>query len=142
MGSDQQTSNRGVRRQALVYLEVLYAVVSVAAAVALIFRLGPVQYAANGTSISVLGAAVMAMGLGALGVARDPVRCSSVLMVQLIFATISALALAWKFAGEGSLRALYLLVPLVVFIALLLVLRPATRPEEPPRLSESAPGGE
>jgi len=118
----------------LVYLEVLYAVVSVGAAVALIFRLGPVQDAANGTSISVLGAAVLALGLGALGVARDPVRCNSVVVVQLIFATISALALAWKFAEEHSLRALYLLVPLVVFIVLLLMLRPVTRSEEPPAI--------
>jgi hypothetical protein len=99
-----------------VYLEVLSAVVSVVAGIALVFRLGPVQAAANGTSISILGAAVLALGLRALGVARDPVRCSSVLMVQLIFATISALALAWKFAGERSLRALYLLVPLAMSI--------------------------
>lgn len=127
------------RRKALAYAEVLYAAVSLAVAVALIFLLGPVATAVNGTSVRILGAAVLSLGVGALAVAHDPVGNRVMLPVQIIFTTLSALALAWKLAFDHSGRALWLLLPLVVFIVLLLALSRAARPDERRELPRSTP---
>jgi Trk-type K+ transport system membrane component len=51
------------------------------------------------------------------------------LHVQIIFTTLSALALARKFLLEHSERAELLLIPLIALVVLLLVLSPATRPD-------------
>jgi hypothetical protein len=139
MGPDRTEHTRSARRRALVYVETVYAAISVGMAIPLIFLLGPVDTASNGTSIRILGGAVLALGIGAVAVVRDPTGNRAMLRVQLVFAVISALALAWKFRVDDSPRALLLLLPLVVFIVLLLALSPAARPDkgkEPPRSTQ------
>jgi hypothetical protein len=136
-GQTRPTNSR--RKQALIYVELVYAAISVAVAVPLLFTLGPVNAAQNGTSLRILGAAVLALGVGALAVVRDPVGNRVILVVQLLFTTLSGLALVWKLASELSVRALWLLVPLVVFIGLLVALAPALRREELHRLPASTP---
>ena len=127
------------RRRSLAYVEVVYAAVGLAVAVALIFTLGPADNVVNGTSVRILGAAVLSLGVGALAVAHDPVGNRVMLRVQIIFTTLSAFALAWKLAVEHSATALWLLLPLVVFIVLLLVLSPAARPAKRHEVPMSPP---
>jgi len=124
-------------RRVLTYVEMIYAAASLGMAIALIFLLGPVGNATNGTSIRILGGAVLALGVGALSVARDPVGNRVIVKVQVVFMIISALALGWKSVVDDSERALLILVPLVVFVALLLAVSPGARPDV--RLEEPGP---
>jgi predicted anti-sigma-YlaC factor YlaD len=119
------------RRQALICVELVYAALSLAAAVALILGLGPVANATNQTSVRILGAALLSLAVGALAAARDPVGNRVMLPVEITFTTLSALALVWKLVVDhGGDRTLVLLAPLVVCVVLLLALSPAARPEE------------
>jgi hypothetical protein len=118
------------RRRALIYVQLVYAAVSLAAAVALIFTLGPVAHASNQTSIRILGAALLALGVGALAAARDPVGNRVMLPVEITFTTLTALFLTYKLAVDHSERALLLLLPLLICVVLLCVLSPAARAED------------
>jgi hypothetical protein len=135
----EQGGPKTSKRQALIHIELVYATASLVAAVALIFALGPVAEATNQTSVRILGAALLSLGIGALAVARDPVGNRVMLWVEISFTSLSVLALMWKLAVDhnGNDRALLLLPPLVVCVVLLVALSPATRPEErhkqPPR---------
>ena len=118
----------GGRRRLLEFVELVYAFLSLAAGVALLFSLGPVAHAANQTSEHILGAAVLAMGVGAVAVARDPVRNRALLQVEIVFTALAGLSLVWRLYADGSRpRTWLLLVPLVVGTALLVWLYPASR---------------
>lgn len=116
-----------VKRRALVVAELVYAFLSVAAAVALIFSLGPVSHATNQSSERILGAALLAMGLGALAVARDPAGNRVMLRVEIVFTAVSTLALVWKVVvdEDAGPSTWVLLAGLVVGAAVLAWLSPA-----------------
>jgi hypothetical protein len=115
----------------LIWVELAYGVVSLAAGGALVLALGPVAEATNLTSVRILGAALLALGIGALALARDPVGNRVMLAVEIVFTTVSSLALLWKLVVDGvSDRTVVLLPALVVCAVLLVVLSPATRPAQ------------
>jgi hypothetical protein len=97
--------------------------------VALLLSIGPVAHAANQTSERILGAALLAFGMGAVAVARDPVRNRALLQVEIVFTALCTLSLVWRLLADGSQeRTWLLLVPLVVGTALLVWLYPASGP--------------
>jgi len=115
------------KRRALVLVQLAYAALSAAAAVALIFDLGPVSHAINQTSERLVGAALLAMGVGALAVARDPAANRVMLRVELVFIAACTLSLVWKMVvDEGAGPSTWaLLAGLVVGLTLLGWLAPA-----------------
>ncbi len=123
-------------------MELAYGVVSLAAGGALVLALGPVADATNLTSERILGAALLALGVGALALARDPVGNRVMLAVEIVFSTLSSLALLWKLVVDGaSDRTLVLLPALAACAVLLIFLSPATRParrDEPARRDPSS----
>lgn len=82
-------------------LLVLYFLGSVAIAVPLLSSLGHAGNLAGTTSGKILAAALIAMGIGALGAARDPWRQRLMIQVLIGFAALSALAIACRLAAEG-----------------------------------------
>ena len=119
------------RRRLLEFVELVYACLSVAAGVALLFSIGPVAHAANQTSEHILGAALLAFGIGAVAVARDPVRNRALLQVEIVFTALCTLSLVWRLLADGPReRTWLLLAPLVVGTALLVWLYPASGPEQ------------
>jgi hypothetical protein len=117
----------GAKRRALVLVQLAYAALSAAAAVALVFDLGPVSHAINQTSERIVGAALLAMGVGALAVARDPAANRIMLRVELVFIAACTVSLGWKMViDEGAGPSTWaLLAGLVVGLALLGWLAPA-----------------
>ncbi len=94
---------------------------------ALLFTLGPVATATNQTSVHMLGAALLAIGVGALAVARDPVRNRAMLQVEIVFTALCTLSLVWRLVVDGpQARTWLLLVPLAVGLTLLVWLYPAS----------------
>lgn len=115
------------KRRALVLVQLAYAALSAAAAVALIFDLGPVSHAINQTSERIVGAALLAMGVGALAVARDPAANRIMLRVEFVFLAVCTVSLVWKmviYEGAGP-STWVLLAGLAVGLALLAWLAPA-----------------
>lgn len=110
-------------------MELAYGIVSLAAGGALVLALGPVADATNLTSLRILGAALLALGVGALAVAHDPVGNRVMVLVEIVFTTLAGVALLWKLIVDGvSDRIVVLLPALVACAVLLVVLSPATRP--------------
>jgi len=114
------------RLRLLAYVLYTYAVAGVLVAVPLIFSLGPAATVENQTSVRVLGAALLALSLGALATARDPVRNKALLVVEMLFTGLAALALVWRLAVDHKAhdRAWLLLPPMLVCLVLLLLLFP------------------
>jgi len=104
------TSNEGApagRRHAVVdrltvmrLLLVLYFVGSVAVAVPLLLDVRHAGNLSGTTSGKVLAAALIAMGLGALGAARDPRRQRLMIKVLIVFTTLAALAIVHRLVAE------------------------------------------
>lgn len=82
--------------------QVVYAALSVSAAVALTFSLGPVSHATNQTTAHVVGAALLAMGVGALAAARKPETNSTMLRVEIVFTVLCTLDLVHKLVADGG----------------------------------------
>jgi len=116
-----------LRRRALVVVQYVYAAVSVLAGIALTFALGPVAQATNQTTARIVGAALLAMGVGAFAVARDPEGNRTMLRVEIIFTVLSALEIVRKLIDDegGQGRTWVLLVSLIVGSIVLAVLYPA-----------------
>jgi hypothetical protein len=82
------------------WLLVLYFLGSVAIAIPLVLHLGNAGNLAGTTSGKVLAAALIAMGVGALGAARDPWRQRLVIRVLIVFTSLSALAIVYRLVAE------------------------------------------
>jgi hypothetical protein len=81
-------------------LLVLYFLGSVAVAIPLLLDLGDAGNLAATTSGKVLAAALIAMGVGALGAARDPWRQRLVIQVLIVFTALAACAVVYRLAAE------------------------------------------
>jgi hypothetical protein len=114
------------RLRLLAYVLYAYAVAGVLVGVPLIFSLGPAATVVNQTSGRVLGTALLALSFGALATARDPMRNKALLVVEMLFTGMAALALVWRLAVDENVgdRAWWLLPPMLVCLALLLLLFP------------------
>jgi TRAP-type uncharacterized transport system fused permease subunit len=125
----QAEATRWDKMRLLAYVLYVYAAVAVAVAVALIFLLGPAATIENGTSVRILGAALLALSYGAVAAARDPLRHRVVLIVEVLFMGLSALALVYRLGLEHHMhdRTWLVLPPLLVCLVLLLLLFPYGR---------------
>lgn len=115
-----------MRMRLLAFVLYAYAAVGFVLAVAFFLRLGPVVTVENLTSIRVLGAALVALSMGAVAAAHDPVRNRALVVVEMAFMALASLALAYRIVGEEKPydRAWLILPPMVVCLVLLLLLFP------------------
>jgi hypothetical protein len=107
-------------------VQIVFGAACVAVAAPLILHLGPAATVTNGTSIRVLGAALLALALGAFAAAKDPPGHRVVLRMEIVFSTLSAGFLILRLLRDHIAhdRAWIVLVPLVACLALLIVLYP------------------
>lgn len=117
------------RRQALVVAQLAYAAVSVLAGIALTFSLGPVSHATNQTTARIVGAALLAMAVGAVAAARDPEGNRTMLRVEIVFTVLAALDLVRKLVADegGQGRTWALLIGLIAGSVVLAWLYPAAK---------------
>jgi NO-binding membrane sensor protein with MHYT domain len=115
------------RLRVLVTVELGFAALSLAAAVALTFSLGPVARATNQTTVHLVGAALFALACGAVAAARDPAGNRTVVWIEIVFTSMCALELVRKLVvDEGGRATTWLLLgALVVGLALLVWVAPA-----------------
>ena len=129
------------RRQALVAVQFAFAVLAVIAGIALTFALGPVSDAINQTTARVVGAALLALAVGALAAARDPAGNRAMVRVEIVFTVLCALDLAHKLAIDEGGRVIVwlLLASLIVGAIALAVLYPAAGEAPARRTDGEAP---
>jgi hypothetical protein len=70
-------------------LQLVFGTACVAIAVPFIFQLGPAETVTNGTSLRILGAALLAFAVGAFSTAKDPRRNRTVLRVEIVFTALT-----------------------------------------------------
>jgi peptidoglycan/LPS O-acetylase OafA/YrhL len=114
------------RTRALTIVQLVYALACVTVALPLIFTLGPAADVTNGTSVRLLGAALLAFSVGALAVARYPRRNRALLQVEITFTALTALFLMYRLIADHNPndRAWFLLPPVLIGLALLVLLYP------------------
>jgi len=117
------------RRQALVAAQLAFAAISVLAAIALTFSLGPVSQATNLTTARIVGAALFAMAVGAASAARDPEANRTMLRVEIVFMVLAAIDLVGKLVLDegGQARTWLLLAGLIAGSIVMALLYPAAR---------------
>jgi hypothetical protein len=84
------------------------------------------------TGLKVLGAALAALGVGALLAARDPLRERGLVLTQMVFATLAAFGLAYRLVFARDMTPHTAWVPLalvVVTLVLLLAAYPLRKPK-------------
>jgi hypothetical protein len=102
-------------------LLVAYCLGSVAIAVPLLLDVGHSGNLAGTTSGKILAAALIAMGVGALGAARDPWRQRLVIRVLIVFTALSAAAIVYRLAAERHRHdPAWIVLPLAIAAPLLL----------------------
>ena len=88
------------RSKAIRVLLVVYFAVSIAIAVPLVFYVSNAGNLSGTTSGKVLVAALVAMGIGALGAAREPWRQRLMVQVLIVFTALAACAVVYRLAAE------------------------------------------
>jgi hypothetical protein len=78
----------------------LYFLSSVAVATPLLLDVRHAGNLAATTSGKILAAALVAMGIGALGAARDPLRQRLMIRVLIVFTALSDVVIAYRLAAE------------------------------------------
>ena len=118
--------------KALRGVQLAFGAACVAFALPLIFELGPVETVTNGTSVRVLGAALLS--LAAFSAAKDPRRNRIVLRVEILFTALTAGFLAYRLISDHIAhdRAWFVLPPVAICLILLLVLYPRSDAEPTP----------
>ena len=74
----------------------VYAAFGLAVSVPLMLLLGPAAGTTNATSVRLFGAALFALAVGAVAVARDPARNKIVLVMEIVFTALASLVLTFK----------------------------------------------
>jgi hypothetical protein len=112
--------------RALTYVQIAFGAACVAVAVPLIFELGPAATVTNGTSVRVLGAALLALAVGAFSSAEHARRHWVTLRVEIVFNALTAGFLLYRILVDHLVhdRAWIVLPPVAVGLVLLLVLYP------------------
>lgn len=107
-------------------VQLVYALACLGAGLALIFDIGPAAHVTNGTSVRVLGAALLSFGIGALTTIREPQRDRALLKVEIVFTALTAVSLAYRLVVDHNVhdRAWLVLLPVIVCLALLAALYP------------------
>jgi len=105
----------------------------IAVAGALIFKLGPAATVENGTSVRILGAALIALAVGAFSAMKDPSRHHIMLRVEIVFTALTVVFLLYRmmFHRHADVLSLLVLAPVVICLLLLLVLVPRSAAEPP-----------
>ena len=88
------------RLKAIRILLVVYFVGSIAIAIPLVLFVRHAGNLSGTTSGKVLAAALVAMGVGALGAARDPQGERLMIRVLIVFTTLAALAIIYRLVAE------------------------------------------
>jgi peptidoglycan/LPS O-acetylase OafA/YrhL len=88
------------RAKVIRLLLVVYFAASVAIAVPLVFYVSDAGNLSGTTSGKVLAAALIAMGVGALGAARDPWGQRLMIKVLIVFTALTACAVVYRLAAE------------------------------------------
>lgn len=88
------------RLKAIRLVLVLYFLGSIAIAIPLVFFVRHAGSLSGTTSGKVLAAALVAMGIGALGAARDPWRQRLMIQVLIVFTALAALAIGYRVVAE------------------------------------------
>lgn len=106
-----------------------YALAAVLASVPLMLLIGPAVDVENGTSLRLLGAALFSLGIGAVAVARDPLRNRHLLVVEIVFTALATVMLVLRAIVHHSHvglddRVILVLPPVLVCLVLLLVTFP------------------
>ena len=81
-------------------LLIVYFLGSVAIAILLLLDVGHAGNLSGTTSGKILAAALVAMGIGALGAARDPWRQRLMIRVLIVFTALAALAIVYRLVTE------------------------------------------
>ena len=120
--------------QVLQGVQVAFGAACVAFALPLILQLGPAETVTNGTSVRVLGAALLSLAVAAFSAAKDPRRHRIVLRVEIVFTALTAVFLIVRLASDhvANDRAWLVLTPVVLCLVLLLVLYPRSEGDPPP----------
>jgi hypothetical protein len=115
-------------------VQFLFGAGCVAVAVPLILEVGPAETVMNGTSVRILGAALLSLAVGAFAAARDPLHHRIILRVETVFSALTAAALVYRIANDRHAHdpAWLLLPPVVICLVLLLVLTPRSDADLPP----------
>jgi hypothetical protein len=116
-------------RKLLILVLYVYAASGLAVSVPLMLLLGPSANATNATSVRLFGAALFALAIGALVVARDPARNKTVLLMEIVFTALASLILTAKVVIHHSHpgfdeRDYLFLAPTLACLALLLITFP------------------
>jgi len=115
-------------------IQLLFGAACVEVAVALIFELGPAETVTNGTSVRILGAALIALAFGAFSTVKDPYRHRTVFRIEIVFTALTAVSLIYRLVTDHHTYdpAWLLLPPVVTCLVLLLVFAPRSGDEKPP----------
>jgi hypothetical protein len=130
------------RLKAIRLLLVLYFLASIAIAIPLLVYVRHAGNISGTTSGKVLAAALIAMGVGALGAARDPWRQRLVIQVLIVFTALAACAIVYRLAAERHPHdPAWIVLPFAIAApAVLAYFCPRTEPagasDDPPRDSE------
>jgi hypothetical protein len=88
------------RLKVMRWLLILYFLGSVAVAIPLVLNLAHAGNLSRTTSGKVLAAALIAMGVGALGAARDPWAQRLMIRVLIVFTSLAAVAVVYRLVTE------------------------------------------
>jgi hypothetical protein len=115
-------------------VQVAFGAACVAFALPLILQLGPAQTVTNGTSVRVLGAALLSLAVGAFSAAKNPCPNRIVMRVEIVFTALTAVFLIFRLSTDHVAhdRAWLVLPPVVICLVLLLVLYPRSDGDPPP----------
>jgi peptidoglycan/LPS O-acetylase OafA/YrhL len=127
-------SDGGRSTTALRAVQLLFGAGCVEIAFALIFQLGPADTVQNGTSVRILGAALLSLAVGAFSTVREPRQHRVILRVEVVFTALSAVFLIYRLVTEDKPTdaAWLVLPPVVVCLILLLALYPRLDADPPP----------
>jgi MFS family permease len=99
----------------------VYFLGSIAIAIPLLLNVTHAGNLSGTTSGKVLAAALIAMGIGALGAARDPWRQRLMILVLIVFTSLAALAVAYRLVTERHLHdPAWLVLPFAIAAPVLL----------------------
>lgn len=100
----------------------------------LIFQLGPAATVTNGTSVRVLGAALLSFAIGAFAAAKNPPGHRIVLRMEIVFTALTTGFLVVRLLTDHIAhdRAWLVLLPVAVCLVLLIALYPREETGSPP----------
>jgi hypothetical protein len=123
-------------------VQLAFGTTCLALALPLIVQVGPAATVVNGTSLRILGGALLALAVGSFSSLKDPHEHIALMRVEIVFAATTAAFLLYRLLAHQSAndRAWLLLPPVAAGLALLLALYPRRPDRESQGAAESSAG--